>query len=198
MFGKGDEREMVLLAASGDREAFGVLAEKYRRPLTGFLARLVGDSHAANDLAQETFVRALVGLPRLERAEGFRSWLYRIGYRVAVDWRRRQGPTPAVLDGADDPSLAVSESSCGEEEHEEQEELRGRVRGAVRSIPDPYATVLLLRYYGGLSCKEMASALSVSVGNVKVRLFRARQMLRRRLDRQTQRRKPREPQTVTS
>jgi RNA polymerase sigma-70 factor, ECF subfamily len=163
------DAERVRLCLDGHADAFCQLAECHRVPLMRYLSIRLGGEEAAAEAAQETLVRAYSTLRKLKRPEAFRSWLLGIARRVAQETyraRRRRPPAgllrrEAVVEPDDRPDAAVDQ--------------------AVADLPELYREVVLLRYYGGLSCAEVSRQLGVPVGTVTMRLSRAYAMLRKRL-----------------
>lgn len=163
-----DERALIGHAQAGDAQAFATLFETYQGPITGYLYRLVRDREVAEDLAQDTFIKAYKALNRTTPDLNFRAWLYRIATNTATSYFRRQkiihwlpfGP------GVPEPS---AEPRTGDRLGE-----RELIEATMQKLNPSYATVLLLRHQQGLSLEEAASALDISVNAAKVRLFRAR------------------------
>ena len=163
---------LVNLARAGDVTAFARLFDTYHGPITGYLYRLTGDRDAADDLAQETFIKALRALPATDSDLHFRPWLYRIATNTANSWHRRRRlltwlPLPSLDRGSDaepgaDPQLA------------EQAGERDQVHTALRTIGRTHASILLLRHHQRLTLEETAEALGVAPNTAKVRLYRAR------------------------
>lgn len=163
--------EDVLLgeAQAGDAAAFTALFDQYLGPITSYLYRLTGDRDAADDLAQETFLKAYRALGRTEPALNARAWLYRIATNTARSWQRRRrlltwlplGDGRAI-EPADDQSPV---DDLGERE---------LVAAVLRRVGPAHASVLLLRHHQRLSLEETAAALGVSANTAKVRLYRAR------------------------
>lgn len=164
-----EERALVRAARGGDRRAFGELVQRYSRAV---LARQFACTHemsAAEDLAQETFLRAWQGLGRLEEIDAFGSWLLSIAGFVAMEWirgKRSRKEHEGRLAPPDtrvirDPDVPLAE--------------------AVAGLPDEYQQLLALRHDHGLSCEEIADQLARPLGSVTKTLSRAYALLRERL-----------------
>lgn len=167
---------------AGDRGAFDRLAATYVGPIRGFLHRMVGDFHLAQDLTQETFLRAFSSIGRLASPAAFRAWLFRIAFRVAVDHHRCRDNRAVSLDGLERPVLDGADSPLQRlERSEEAERLYEAVVRAVARLPERYALLVVLRYLYQRPCLEVAGLLDLSVSNVKVRLHRARKFIRHRV-----------------
>jgi RNA polymerase sigma-70 factor (ECF subfamily) len=163
---------------NGHPEAYGQLVQRYQDPLRSYLAARLGDAERTEEAAQETFVRAFFALGKLKATGSFFSWLLGIASRVAKEQRRSERRQRLVI-GRFARSLALPETS-----------IDGDLRQAVANLPQPYAEVILLRYYGGVSCAEVAQQLGVPVGTVTKRLSRAYAMLRESLEDSERQQKP--------
>jgi RNA polymerase sigma-70 factor (ECF subfamily) len=164
-----DERACVSDARAGDDAAFATLFEYYRGPIVGYLRRLVGDREVAEDLAQDTFLKAYRAIERTNEELNFRAWLYRIATNTALSYHRRQRILQWLpfSPGLREPS---GEARLGERLGEEE-----LVESALRRLKPEHASLLLLRHHQGMSLEEMAATLGVSAGVAKSRLYRARE-----------------------
>lgn len=162
-----DDGDLVGRARAGDPAAFERLFERYQAPILNYLHRMVGDRAVAEDLTQDTFIKAYRALPGTSPDLAFKAWIYRIATNTAISHLRRQKivrwvPFLAGTDHASDESI---ERSVGR---------RYDVEQALKRLPQHYAMILLLRHYQGLSLAETASALDITENAAKLRLFRAR------------------------
>jgi RNA polymerase sigma-70 factor (ECF subfamily) len=161
-----DENGLVERARAGDQAAFAQLFEQYHAPILNYLHRMVSDRALAEDLTQDTFIKAYNALPRTKPDLAFKAWLYRIATNTAISHLRR-GKVIKWL-----PFLSDRETP---EEHIEKSVTRKMdISEALSKLPQHYATALLLRHYQGLSLAETAAALDVTENAAKLRLFRAR------------------------
>lgn len=161
-----DENGLVERARAGDQAAFAQLFEQYRAPILNYLHRMVSDRALAEDLTQDTFIKAYNALPRTKPDLAFKAWLYRIATNTAISHLRR-GKIIKWL-----PFLSDRETP---DEHIEKSVSRKMdINEALSKLPQHYATALLLRHYQGLSLAETAQALDVTENAAKLRLFRAR------------------------
>ena len=135
----------------------------------GYLVGKVGNRSIAEEAAQETLVRAYFGLGQLKKRQSFYSWLLGIAGRVAKEQLRNQKQCCEVA------------GSLGDEAAESQQSQDYALERAVAELPDSYRELILLRYYGGCSCLEMAEQLDMPVGTVTKRLSRAYAKLRQSL-----------------
>lgn len=161
-----DEIGLVERARAGDQAAFAQLFEQYHAPILNYLHRMVSDRALAEDLTQDTFIKAYNALPRTKPDLAFKAWLYRIATNTAISHLRR-GKIIKWL-----PFLTDRETP---DEHIEKSVTRKMdISEALSKLPQHYATALLLRHYQGLSLAETAQALDVTENAAKLRLFRAR------------------------
>jgi len=150
---------------------FDALFRQYEESICSYLARLTGDPARAQELTQETFIRAYRALNKGERWENPRAWLYRVASRLATDdCRRRQLLQWLPLRNADGHSGVSVESMTAE---------RLAVQTALATLPLKYRIPLVLYTHGEWTVAEVANALGLSVSAVKMRLSRAREMFRR-------------------
>ena len=178
---------LVTRARDGDASAFPCLVERYAPDLRRFCRRLMNGSGAAEDLAQETFLRAYASLPRLEAPERFAPWLFAIAANLARWWWRQRARWPVSLDELADayPDVnwqAMRPAPVPPDQVVEEAEQARRLAAAIEALPPRLARVLVLHYLEGLSYTEVAAALDVPVSTVKGRLFESRVLLRRELD----------------
>lgn len=187
----GDAIERVL---SGDREAFGVLVDRHGSRIHGAILRMVGDSEVANDLAQETLLRAYQALGQFRRGSAFYTWLYAIARnQVLSEFRRRrsakgQAMLPLQTGTRDDAdggarSAAAEPASTGPGPDEEaaRRDDAVRVRAALEALEEEFREAVVLRDLEGLSYEEIAEATGTPVGTVRSRIHRGRAALRERL-----------------
>lgn len=165
-----DDRLVVQLVLDGDVDSFGLLVERYQRPLYNAALRMVGDPDEAKDIVQSAFVRAYDKLDSYKPQYKFFSWLYRIMMNRSLNvlaQRKPQEPLDtAIVSGAPSP-----------EQEMEASDLRARVQEALLQIAPHYREVIVLRHFLELSYREMAEALDVPEKTVKSRLFTARRLL---------------------
>lgn len=169
----------------GDDLALNELMNRWQQPLATFLFRYTGNEAAALDLAQETFVRIYENRHAF-RGGAFSSWLFSIAVSLSKNYARWQMRHPTVsLDTAEDVERALKipalEASPGEQAA--SAEIAAAVRAAVQELPHDLKVATLLFEYQGQSHAEIAAALGCTAKTVETRLYRARQLLRKRLAR---------------
>jgi RNA polymerase sigma factor (sigma-70 family) len=183
-----DQADMGRLVTGHDA-ALNALMERHAGSLFGFLCRFIGDEDAANDLAQETFVRVYQHRADYQPGKRFSAWLFTIGGNLARNHLRARSRRPEVpLElpvGEDRPSLADSLPASGNTpaEHTLRMEQQAAVRRAVAELPDDLREAVVLCELEDRSVAEAAGILATTVKAVESRLYRARQQLRVRLAR---------------
>ena len=178
----GEEADESLYArvGRGDRAAFARLVGRHRQRLGAVVARMTGQAAAAEDIVQETFVRAWVQAPGWrDRQEGgtarFSTWLTRIALNLAIDRARRVAPLP--LDAIPEPESGQPDS----EAHLLQRERAALLARAVAALPDWQRAAITLTYDDDLPNAEAAAVLGTTVGAFELLLVRARRALRQAL-----------------
>lgn len=161
-----DDHNLVERARAGDQLAFAQLFEQYNAPVLNYLHRMVSDRALAEDLTQDTFIKAYNALPRTKPDLAFKAWLYRIATNTAISHMRR-GKIVRWL-----PFLTDREHP--DELIERSVSRKMDISEALDKLPKHYAAALLLRHYQGLSLAETAQALEITENAAKLRLFRAR------------------------
>jgi len=171
----GDNR-LALLARNGDGTAFERLVQRHERPVFGLCWSLLSDRTDAEDAAQETFVRAYQSLSRYDARRSFGPWLRGIAANVCLQLLRRRS-----LRSGRQVSLDAGPFEPAAPEEPEVSPLADRAVAALRRLADTYRLPLTLFYLEDASVTEVAEALDISPGAVRVRLHRGRDKLRQML-----------------
>ena len=166
------------MTSVSDAAEADALFTAYRDRIRCYIASMVRDPAEAEDLTQETFLRAHFRQDALRNPKAARGWLYRIATRVCVDHLRKRARQVA-LDSEEEPgheALAVSATPSAQE-RAERAETSACVQRCLDYLPDSYRAVILLYEAHGLTAPEIAELLGVSLGTIKIRLHRARRRL---------------------
>jgi len=170
------DNELMVAVGRGDRRALGVLFERHYEQVRLICYRMTGEAEAADDLAQDSFVRVLRYAKGFERRAAFTTWLYRLVRNVCLDHiageARRQARAEQV----------ASEPRHRAHPPEETDPRLATLREALHSLPPEKREVLVLSRYQGLSYADIAEVCETTVGAIKVRAHRAMRELRRRFD----------------
>jgi RNA polymerase sigma-70 factor (ECF subfamily) len=178
-----EERELVKLAQEGSEEAFSVLVKKYEKKVFNLAYGLTQNREAADDLAQEVFIKAYSGLPKFHFKSEFGTWLYRIAVNQVKDYLRKKGRMKEISLGAVQEIVVSQEDDVLQREKAQVDEQRKTlVHKILQSLPPKHSLILALRDIQGYSYGEISGILNVSPGTVDSRLHRARRMLRKKLE----------------
>lgn len=169
---KQQDGELALLtreARLGSEHAFRALFERFQTPLVNYIYRLVSDWDVANDLAQDTFLKAYTALPRTDDTLQISPWLYRIATNTALDaLRRRKRITWVPFDLEQEPASPVPDMAIRNAEGD-------AIQAALAHVPSDQRICLVLNMYQGMAYKEIAEMLGISVNLVAVRIYRGRE-----------------------
>jgi RNA polymerase sigma-70 factor (ECF subfamily) len=177
-----DEKQLVRLAQDGSQAAFEELVTKYQSKVFSMAMSFIRNREAADDAAQEVFLKAYLALPKFHLRSEFGTWLYRIAINHIKDVLRKRGRAREVsLDDVRELSI-VDENALEKADAERETEARkGLVLSCVQRLPEKYRVILTLRDIQGLPYDEISQVLHMSPGTVDSRLHRARRMLRTKL-----------------
>ena len=174
-----DSDEAWAQRALSDRDAYAELVRRYADRIFNLAYRMTGNRSEAEDLAQETFIRAYRGLPGFRADGDFGAWLYRIAVNVCLTHRR--GSRKAASEPLDETTAPVIDTTMSPEEMAEQHEMQAAVHHAILGLPPRYRAVIVLYHVEDRSYDEMAAILDLPVNTVRTHLHRGRAMLRERL-----------------
>jgi len=184
-----DARVLVKKAQNNDLDAFEELVRIYENKVYALCVHLAGSHADAQDLAQETFIRAYRSLGSFRREADFGTWLHRIAVNMWLNLRRKNSARQALYyldepyqsgDGSE-VSREIAGDSGDPLQMLEEKEYRGLVRAALGDLSEEHRAVLVLREIEGYSYEEVSRMLGCSLGTVKSRLSRARGAMRRRM-----------------
>jgi len=177
-----DDAKLVAASQAGDQDAFAQLVQRHQRRVFNLVFRMLQQYEEANEVTQETFLAAWQGLSSFRGDAQFSTWLYRIAYNCCLkqlELRKREKALQAaiqeeqILEKAqgDEPSNAAIEASAYQHLVHEQ----------LSNLPAKYRIVLILRHLQEMTYEEMAEILTMPIGTIKTHLFRARNLLKERL-----------------
>ncbi|WBS01184.1 RNA polymerase sigma factor RpoE [Pseudoduganella sp. SL102] len=174
---------LVERVQAGERQAFDLLVSKYQRRLMRLVSRIVHDPAEAEDVVQESFIKAFRGLRHFRGDSAFYTWLYRIGINTAKNFLVTQSRrTPASTD-VDAASAEGADEGNGLRDINTPEsmlatkQIAETVNAAMESLPVDLRTAILLREIEGLSYDEISEIMSCPIGTVRSRIFRAREVI---------------------
>ena len=188
--------ELMRQCQQGNMEAFDLIVRRNQVPLVNFIARFLGDQDAAEDLAQETFVRMFKAIKRYRSgAAKFSTWMYHITSNLCRNELRNRGrrgrffvdsvntEAPFGPDSGDEDLIATAPAhvSLQPESQLERKEREHAVQSAILELPERYRLPLILRDLQDLSYEEISETLTLPLGTTKSRINRARLMLKDKL-----------------
>jgi RNA polymerase sigma-70 factor, ECF subfamily len=177
-----DVATLVRRAQDGERSAFDALVRAHFVPVYSFLHRLVGNPEDAEDLAQETFVRAHGALARYRSESSFSTWLLRIAHHLAIDHRRRQGRAREAAsfdEQAIAPAAAHGTAALAPADALQRGELVRELARALARLPDRLRAVLVLRVLEGRDYDEIGAIVGVRPATARTQVMQARRLLLR-------------------
>ena len=174
-----DERELILRAKEGERDAFRVLVERHMKGAYDIAHHFLGEHEDAQDVAQEAFVRVHRSLGSFRGDAVFGTWLYRIVTNLSMN-RIRQKKSRARFEVRTSAEAREVPSPAGS--GHEGSDLTGHVERALHELPTLQRAVVMLRHLNGLSTREVSSILNCSEGTVKVHLHRGLKKMKRMLN----------------
>jgi RNA polymerase sigma-70 factor (ECF subfamily) len=175
---------VVAQVCAGDSGAFRVLVERHSRPVFRLAYRLTGNQEDAEDVVQETFLRAYRRLERFESRSGFGTWIHRIAVNCAMDLLRQRPrhQTAAPLDNFDGAADVPDEGAAGPERLAESAQIRAKLNRVLDELTPAERTAFMLRHFEGRSLAEIGRVLGLRTSATKHSIFRAVQKMRRALE----------------
>jgi len=181
------DAELVKLAQSGDEKAFELLVVKYQRRIARHVTRYVKRHDDVEDVVQEAFLKAYRGLAAFRGDSAFYTWLYRIAMNVAINFVKRSPKNIVLKDDLvtsedDEPADTYGSDAEDPERILLAKRISETVERALSRLHPDLAQALTLYEVEGLQYKEIAKMLSIPIGTVRTRIFRAREYIARKLD----------------
>lgn len=173
------EARIVTQALAGSQSAFEQIVRRYQRPVISLIARITGDRALAEDLAQDTFVKAFRGLAAFDTTRRLSSWLFRIAHNTAIDAMRRLPSRAAAAFVASEAAAGVPQPPVPDPV--EQRELGDALEAALAGLRPDQRAAVVLRYENGLSFDEIGVVLGVPEATARSHVHRARKELARLL-----------------
>ncbi len=181
---EADDAELLAAYRNGDSEALGMLVEKYKKPLFGFIYKFSEGREDADEVFQEVWVRAIKNMNRY-RQKNLLSWLFRIAHNLMIDRIRSRKPVVSFDTPASDDGIALGERLAGRAlspaDETDGHALGARIHAAAADLPPEQREVFWLRMEGGLSFKEIAKVQKCSINTALARMQYALSKLRNEL-----------------
>lgn len=176
-----DDAQLVAASKHGDQDTFSLLVQRYQRRVFNLVFRMLQDYEEASETTQEVFLAAWQGLPSFRGEARFSTWLYRIAYNCALkqlELRKRDRALQQNLQAEQALEYQGDDQTNAHLEMLDNQEL---IQGQLSQLPTKYRIVLVLRHLQDMTYEEMAEVLAMPIGTIKTHLFRARNLLKERL-----------------
>lgn len=179
-------KEKIKQVKRGDQSAFADIVSFYQHKIYQHCYRMLGNRHEAEDIGQETFIRAYINIHSFDDKRKFSTWLYRIATNLTIDRIRKRKPDYYLdaeirgTDGLNMYSQLATDSRLPEEEVQGME-LQDYINQEIAGLPPKYRSVINLRYLEEFSLQEISDILDIPLGTVKTRIHRGREALRKKL-----------------
>lgn len=183
---KDRERELVSAALDGNQQAYRELFDAHRASILHIISKIVRNYEEANDLVQETFIKAFGSLASYRSEYRFSTWLYKIAANNSIDYLRKKKMKLYSIDRPIETrngsvNLELPDHSHNPEKDYHSKIKRNLIQEAIETLPPNYREVIVLRHQEERSYEEIALKLDIPVGTVKARIFRARELLKKKL-----------------
>ena len=182
---KNDDVELIQSVLEGDDNAFSVLVRKYQKQVHALAWRKIGDFHIAEEITQDTFLKAYKRLASLKEPQRFDSWLYVIAANRCSSWLRKKRLWTQPLEELEETDNAHVQTGtysgyvAAENERTSTEAQRDVVKKLLEKLQESERTIITLHYFGEMSCTEIGTFLGVSKNTIKSRLRRAQQRIKK-------------------
>ena len=171
------ESQLIAEAKAGNKEAFSELVEKYQKPVFSVCYRMLGTPTAAEDAAQEAFIRAYQALDRYDPERSFATWILSIASNYSIDQLRKKKVTILSMDSDKHAWLAPPDPGPSPEKVALDKEKSALVQAILADLAETDRAAVILQYWHDYSYEEIAENLDLSSSAVKSRLFRARKLM---------------------
>ena len=182
---EASDQQVVEWALEGNEWAFRDIVRRYERPLFSLIYRMVRDRERAEDLAQDSFVKALNALASYRPQYKFSSWIFKIANNVSIDHLRKKELDTLSLDGPPDEMgpggqgpLQIGDRAESPLDEMEAREIGSEIEQAIARMRPEYQTCVLLRYVDGRPYEEIAEIMELPLGTIKTYIHRARAELK--------------------
>jgi len=171
------EAQWIAEAKTGDKDAFAKLVEKYQRPVYSVCYRMLGTPTAAEDAAQEAFIRAYLALDRYDPNRSFATWILSIASNYSIDQLRKKKVIVLSMDNEKYGWMAPPDPGPSPEKAALDKEKNALVQAILTDLPETDRAAVILQFWHDYSYDEIAETLGLSSSAVKSRLFRARRLM---------------------
>jgi len=180
------DQQLVDRTLSGNKNAFNLLVLRYQHRVSALVGRFIHDSHEAEDVCQEAFIKAYRALPLFRGDSAFYTWLYRIAVNTAKNYlvskKRRPPASDVELEDAEQSEVgSILRDIENPESKLATAKLKLVIEQAIEDLPEDLRTAFTLREFSGLSYEDITEVMDCPVGTVRSRIFRAREAIDRKI-----------------
>ena len=173
------EAEIVVRILKGEKQTYALLIEEYKNPIYNIAWRMTGNLHDAEDLAQETFIRAYQNMARYDQNKKFFTWLYTIGINLIRNHLKKNSTPIDPLTEINIASASRTQENKTTEENISAEEKMIQLEKSLLKLPVDLREAIVLKYYQGLTFEEVSAVTGDSQSAVKMRIYRGLETLKK-------------------
>ncbi|MBD3218838.1 MAG: sigma-70 family RNA polymerase sigma factor [candidate division Zixibacteria bacterium] len=180
------DEELIRKALSGEQDAYQALLQRYQKAVFHIVVKIIRNSDDAQDLVQETFMRAFNTLESYRSEYRFSTWLCKIAANCSIDYLRKKKIKAYSMDkpyqtknGA--VEVELEDKGANPEEHFLRKQRIMSIEEAIKGLPPKYKQVIVYRHHDDKSYEEISRIMGIPIGTVKARIFRARELLKKKL-----------------
>jgi RNA polymerase sigma factor (sigma-70 family) len=180
------DEELIRSALGGEQQAYQALLQRYQKTVFHIVVKIIRNSDDAQDLVQETFMRAFNTLESYRSEFRFSTWLCKIAANCSIDYLRKKKIKAFSMDKPFETKngtveVELEDKSANPEEYLLRKQRIMSIEEAITSLPDKYREVIIYRHHDDKSYEEIAKIMGIPIGTVKARIFRARELLKKKL-----------------
>ncbi|MCP2520682.1 sigma-70 family RNA polymerase sigma factor [Candidatus Aminicenantes bacterium AC-335-A11] len=183
-----DDKELIQKVLKGEKEAFEMLVKKYQTPIVNYLYRMTGNYNDAIDFSQEVFLKAYFSLNSYDFRYKFSAWLFKIASNLCIDkWRKKKIKTVSLnqsLKEGENFYIQVANGKKTPAEEYEKKELARKIEKTINKLSLDLKELFILRHINELSYEEIAQIKNIPIGTVKNKVFRAKEKIKKLLEKE--------------
>lgn len=182
-----DDKRLIQRTLAGEKEAFEMIIQRYQQPLLNYIGRTLGHYEMALEFTQEVFIKTYSSLHTYQPRYKFSTWLFKIASNYIIDyWRKKKIDAFSIDQQADHPDrihpIQIAASEIPVCRNYELNELAEKIDASLNSLPPALRELFVWRHINDLSYEEMAEIKGLPVGTVKNRVFQAKEIIRKQLE----------------
>jgi RNA polymerase sigma-70 factor (ECF subfamily) len=182
-----EDIELIQKALKGEKKAFEMIIQKYQSPLASYVGRMVKENELARDISQEVFIKAYSSLHSFRQEYKFKTWLFKIASNSVIDYWRKKKIDAFSIDqqynlNGDSVPFQIPSTDRSVDKTVELHEVRDRIEELLDKLPASLKELFVWRHINDLSYEEMAEIKGIPVGTIKNRVFQAKEMLRKYME----------------